>query len=51
LGHGAETMTEHYQRRAKRRNMLKDMTDAVQEAYRSARPNVLMLGRVENGSD
>lgn len=34
LGHGSETMTEHYQRRAKRRGMLKDMTDAVQMAYR-----------------
>ncbi|KFL31407.1 hypothetical protein JP75_07535 [Devosia riboflavina] len=36
LGHGSETMTEHYQRRAKRRGMLKDMTDAVQMAYRNA---------------
>lgn len=36
LGHGSETMTEHYQRRAKRRGMLKDMTDAVQIAYRNA---------------
>lgn len=34
LGHGSETMTEHYQRRAKRRGMLKEMTDAVQIAYR-----------------
>ncbi len=51
LGHGAETMTEHYQRRAKRRGMLHDMTEAVQEAYRTARPNVIQLARVENESD
>lgn len=36
LGHGSETMTEHYQRRAKRRGMLKDMAEAVEKAYRNA---------------
>lgn len=51
LGHGSESMTEHYQRRAKRRGMLKDMTDAVQMAYRLGGKNVYELGRVENGSD
>ena len=51
LGHGSESMTEHYQRRAKRRGMLKDMTDAVQMAYRLGGENVVVLGRVENGSD
>ncbi|UJW87937.1 tyrosine-type recombinase/integrase [Devosia sp. SL43] len=51
LGHGSETMTEHYQRRAKRRGMLKDMTDAVQMAYRVGGGNVVVLGRAGNGSD
>lgn len=50
LGHGSESMTEHYQRRAKRRSMLKDMTDAVQMAYRLGGENVVVLGRAENGS-
>ena len=49
LGHGSETMTEHYQRRAKRRGMLKDMTEAVQQAYRLGGENVVQLGRSENG--
>lgn len=48
LGHGTETMTEHYQRRAKRRGMLKDMTDAVQKAYRLGGENVVLLGQVGN---
>jgi integrase len=51
LGHGSETMTEHYQRRAKRRGMLKDMTEAVQMAYRLGGENVVQLGQVGNGSD
>lgn len=45
LGHGAETMTEHYQRRARRRPMLKSMTDRVQAVYRNAEsPNVVAIG-------
>lgn len=51
LGHGSETMTEHYQRRAKRRGMLKDMTEAVQMAYRLGGENVAPMGRIENGND
>jgi len=43
-------MTEHYQRRAKRRGMLKDMTDAVQMAYRLGGENVVVLGPADNGS-
>lgn len=50
MGHGSETMTEHYQRRAKRRGMLKDMTQAVQNAYRLGGENVVDLARLENGS-
>lgn len=50
LGHGSETMTEHYQRRAKRRGMLKDMTEAVQMAYRVGGGNVVVLGRAGNES-
>jgi integrase len=51
LGHGSETMTEHYQRRAKRRGMLKDMTEAVQMAYRVGGENVIPMGQAGNGSD
>lgn len=44
LGHGAETMTEHYQRRAKRRKLLEAMTDRVQQVYRNAKnPNVIPI--------
>lgn len=50
LGHGSETITEHYSRRAKRRTMLKEMADVVQEAYRDARPNIVPLDRSGNGS-
>lgn len=51
LGHGSETITEHYSRRAKRRGMLRDMTEAVQKAYRLAGGNVVSLARAENGTD
>lgn len=51
LGHGSETMTEHYQRRAKRRGMLKEMTDAVQMAYRVADGNVVPLDGIRNAND
>lgn len=51
LGHGSETITDHYSRRAKRRGMLKDMADAVQKSYRLAGQNVVPLARVENGTD
>ena len=51
LGHGSETMTEHYQRRAKRRGMLKDLTEAVQMAYRLGGENVVPMGRAGNGND
>ena len=45
LGHGAETMTEHYSRRAKRRQLLKDMADRVQMVLRNtAKPNVVAIG-------
>lgn len=47
LGHGAETMTEHYQRRAKRRGPIKDMAEAVQRAYRNV-GNVVPLARTGN---
>lgn len=50
LGHGSETITEHYSRRAKRRAMLKEMADAVQTAYRAAGTNVVVLGQMRNGS-
>ena len=49
LGHGAETITEHYSRRAKRRKMLQDMSDAVQLAYRDADKKVLPFVRNGNG--
>jgi integrase len=50
LGHGSETITEHYSRRAKRRAMLKEMADAVQSAYRAAGENVVSLDQKRNGS-
>ena len=51
LGHGSETMTEHHQRRAKRRGMLKNMTEAVQMAYRVGGENIVPMGRAGNGDD
>lgn len=50
LGHGSETITEHYSRRAKRRAMLKEMADTVQEAYRAAGGNVVQLDQKRNES-
>lgn len=50
LGHGSETITEHYSRRAKRRAMLKEMADAVQAAYRVAGGNVVLLDQKRNES-
>jgi integrase len=50
LGHGSETITEHYSRRAKRRTMLKGMADAVQSAYRAAGKNVVTLDQKRNKS-
>lgn len=43
LGHGAETMTEHYSRRAKRRKPLLDMAETIERCYRAARGNVVDL--------
>lgn len=48
LGHGKETMTEHYSRRAKRRALLQSMVDSVERTYRAARGNVIQMDRTEN---
>lgn len=50
LGHGSETITEHYSRRAKRRAMLKEMADTVQAAYRAQGKNVVPLDQKRNES-
>ncbi|MBI4046094.1 MAG: tyrosine-type recombinase/integrase [Devosia nanyangense] len=50
LGHGSETITEHYSRRAKRRQMLKEMADAIQAAMRNKGENVIELGQKRNES-
>jgi integrase len=50
LGHGSETITEHYSRRAKRRSMLKEMADTVQNAYRDQGEKVVPMDRKRNES-
>jgi integrase len=48
LGHGVESITEHYSRRAKRRKMLTDMTEAIQRVYREAARAVVPFDRKQN---
>lgn len=48
LGHGAETITEHYSRRAKRRKMLQDMAETIQRVYREQAEKVVPFDRKRN---
>lgn len=50
LGHGSNTITEHYSKRAKRRSLLQKMANAVQETYRNEGSNITKLDDMRNKS-